>query len=210
MLAKENRVPIWFNFVGLVVSLAAAIVVFLPFAMHTSAWEAVTLRVPGDQGNWWHLLIGVPFFLAFPMIWLHLRSLLSSQPPAPAGRRILWTVIGLSACGTILVEIPFLLRLGNLRHMSEWRQLTIVVPPIAVLIACAAVLATQRRNMLPTSACLLGLKCVYLANAALVLVIYGPYTLDFGWYATLVIVSFFALEIVWIFFTSLRTPASPG
>ena len=38
---------------------------FCQIALYTSPWDAVQLRVPGDQGNWWHLLVGAPYFLAF-------------------------------------------------------------------------------------------------------------------------------------------------
>ena len=70
---EENRAPAWFNVAALLVSLMAGAAAFLPLAVNTSPWDAVTLRVPGDQGNWWHLLVGAPFFLAFPIIWLRLR-----------------------------------------------------------------------------------------------------------------------------------------
>src|SRR5271169_6621937 len=107
-VAPEERLSRpWFNAIMLLICLAAGVVVFLPFAFDTSPWDAVTLRVPGNQGNWWHALVGAPFFLAFPMIWLRVRALLTSRLSTSAGRRILWIVVGLSICGTILVELPF-------------------------------------------------------------------------------------------------------
>lgn len=48
---------------ALIVWLLAAAAMFLPFASDTSPWDAVTFRVPGDQGNWWHFLVGLPFLL---------------------------------------------------------------------------------------------------------------------------------------------------
>jgi hypothetical protein len=36
----------------LLVSLIAAVLVFIPYAVHTSPLDAVMLNVPGDQGNW--------------------------------------------------------------------------------------------------------------------------------------------------------------
>ena len=67
----------------LLVSLIAGILVFIPYAAYTSPFDAVMLNVPGDQGNWWHVLIGAPFFLAFPMIWLRLRAFFSKSRPLP-------------------------------------------------------------------------------------------------------------------------------
>jgi hypothetical protein len=117
---EEERGSALLKVIALLVWLLASAVVFLPFAVNTSPWDAVTLRVPGNQGNWWHALVGAPFFLAFPMIWLRLRSLFSSQLSTLTGRRILWIVAGLSTCGTILVELPFLLHLAG---TSEWQRL---------------------------------------------------------------------------------------
>ena len=114
-LWEEERAPIWFNFVALLDSVAAGVTAFLPIALYTSPWDAVRLRVPGDQGNWWHLLVGSPYFLAFPMIWLCLRGLFSRRLSTPTGRRLIWTAVALSICGTISVTVPFLLRLGNHR-----------------------------------------------------------------------------------------------
>jgi len=93
----------------LVVSLIAGVLVFIPYAVHTSPLDAVMLNVPGDQGNWWHVLIGAPFFLAFPMIWLRLRALFSRELSTTGERRVIWIATILSVCGTFAVEIPFLL-----------------------------------------------------------------------------------------------------
>src|SRR5580692_7120313 len=112
-LREEELNPIWFNVVALLISVAAAIAAFLPIALHTSPWDAVRLKVPGDQGNWWHVLVGAPYFLAFPMIWLRLRALFSRRLSAPVGRRLIWTMVAISICGTVLVTVPFLFRLGN-------------------------------------------------------------------------------------------------
>src|SRR6202521_4192991 len=96
---EERRAPAWFNVIGLLVSAAAGVVAFLPFAFDTSPWDAVTLRVPGNQGNWWHLLVGATFFLAYPMIWLRLRSFLPTQRSTAMGRRLIWIAVGLSIAG---------------------------------------------------------------------------------------------------------------
>src|SRR5271170_7389846 len=186
---EERRSRPWFNLIMLLVSLAAGAVVFLPFAFDTSPWDAVTLRVPGNQGNWWHALVGVPFFLAYPMIWLRLRSFFSEQLSTPAERRIIWIVVGLSICGTILVEAPFLLHLAG---TSEWQRLSVLCLGFGIVITSAALLFLRRRDMFPTRACLVGLNTAYLANAALCLVVYSAATGTMwsrsGWLVTLVIV----------------------
>src|SRR5207249_5870342 len=130
---EEDRPPIWFNAVALVVSMTAGVVAFLPLALYTSPWDAVRFRVPDNQGNWWHLLIGAPFFLAFPMIWIHARSLFSERLSTPAGRGLIWFVVVLSIFGTILVTVPFLLHLGNLARMNEWRRISILGPSFGII-----------------------------------------------------------------------------
>src|SRR6202790_337328 len=67
----------------------------------------IRLRGPGNQGNWWHALVGAPFFLAFPMIWLRLRAVFSKQLSTSIGRRSIWIAVGLSTCGAISVQVPF-------------------------------------------------------------------------------------------------------
>ena len=206
---EEGRAPALFNAVGLLVSLLAGAVVFLPFAFDTSPWDAVTLRVPGNQGNWWHALVGVPFFLAYPMIWLRLRSLFSKKLSAPAERRIIWIAVGLSTCGTILVEVPFLLHLAG---TSEWQRLSVLCLGFGIVITSAALLFLRRRDIFRTRACLVSLSTAYLANAALCLVVYsaatGTVRSRSGWLVTMVIVWPMLLELVWIFTQAPKTQAS--
>jgi len=208
----EERAPVWYNVVGLLISVTAGATVFLPLALYTSPWDAVRFRVPGDQGNWWHFLIGAPFFLAFPMIWLRLRSLFSRRLSTPAGRRLIWTVVVFSICGTMLVEIPFLLRLGNLARMNQWRRLSIVCPTFGIIIASGAFLFLRRRDILPTRACLIGLNAAYLANAALCLIVYGPMPgtagSRSGWIVTITIVWPMLLELVWLLIKTFKIQVS--
>jgi len=200
---EEVRVPALFNAIALLVSLLAGIVVFLPFALDTSPLNAVMLRVPGNQGNWWHALVGAPFFLAYPLIWLRLRAFFSKQPSTPAGRRIIWIAVSLSICATILVEAPFLLHLAG---TSEWQRLSVLSLGLGIVIASATTLFLFRRHISPTRACLVGLNTAYLANAALCLIVYsaatGPIRSRSGWLVTVVIVWPMVLEILWIFIQS--------
>jgi hypothetical protein len=198
-LAKAIMLLIW---------LVAGAVAFLPFAFNTSAWDAVTFRVPGNQGNWWHFLAGAPFFLAFPMIWLRLRSLFSRQPLTLIGRRLIWGLAGLSIVGTILVETPFLLHLAG---TSEWQRLAVLSMGFGIMVASGVLLIRRRRSISPVRACLLGLNTAYLANAALCLVVYSQATGNMwsrsGWLVSMVIVWPILFELFWLFSRALRTVA---
>jgi len=134
---EESRPAAFVNILALVVWLVAGAVVFLPFAFNTSPFDAVTLRVPGDQGNWWHALAGAPFFLAFPMIWLRIRYLFSKQLSTSTGRRLILTAAGLSACGTISVEMPFLLHSAG---TSEWQRVSVLSLGLGIVIVNAIIM----------------------------------------------------------------------
>jgi hypothetical protein len=188
-----------YNTIALLIWLAAAAVAFLPFAFDTSAWDAVTLHVPGNQGNWWHFLAGAPFFLAYPMIWLRLRALFSARPSTAMGRRVIWCFVGLSIVGTILVEVPFLLHLAG---TSEWQRFAVLSLGFGIVVASAVILFLRRRSISPTRACIAGLETAYLANAALCLVVYagaaGNLGSRSGWFVAAVIVWPIAGELVWL------------
>jgi hypothetical protein len=206
---KERKEPAWLNAIALLLWLVAGAVAFLPFAFDTSPWDAVTLQVPGNQGNWWHFLAGAPFFLAFPMIWLRLRSLFSAQPSTAVGRRLVWSAVGISILGTILVEVPFLLHLAG---TSAWQRLSVLTLGFGIMVASAVILFLRRRHISPTRACLAGLDTAFLANAALCLVVYagapGSIRSRSGWYATIVIVWPILIEISWFFLEAFRIPAA--
>jgi hypothetical protein len=195
--------------VMLIVWIVAGVVSFLPFAFNTSAWDAVTFRVPGNQGNWWHLLAGAPFFLAFPMIWLRLRGFFSDQPPTEIARRGIWGWVGLSILGTVLVETPFLLHLAG---TSEWQRLAVLSLGFGIMVASGLVLVRRRRVLSPVRACLLGLDTAYLANLSLCLVVYSEATGSIwsksGWVVPMVIVWPILFELFWLFSQALRTRAS--
>jgi len=208
---ERERDPMWFNVAALMISVAAVVTAFLPIALNTSPWDAVRFRVPGDQGNWWHLLIGLPYFLAFPMAWVCLHSLLSRRRFASYGRRPIWVIVVLSICGTLTISVPFLLRLGNLAHMKPGRWLLILGPTYGILVASGMLLVLARHRILPARACLAGLNAAYLANAAFCLAVYAPMPgtarSKAGWFVTMVIVWPMLLELAWIFIRSLKTPA---
>jgi hypothetical protein len=203
-MERDQQPSKWLSAVSLSIAMVAAVAAFLPFAVDTSAWNAVTLRVPGDQGNWWHFLAGAPFFLAFAMIWLSLRSMLSFTP-SRTERRILWGMVAFSVCGTLLVEMPVLLRLGNLAQMGLRRQLTLLVPGLGILALCLRILVSRRRWIPSSSGILLGLCAAYLTNATFCLGMYAPYRPQSGWYITMAIIWLTALQVLWIAFDSYRT-----
>ena len=208
-LSKERPYPAWVNAIALLLWLLAGAVAFLPFAFDTSPWDALTFRVPGDQGNWWHFLAGAPFFLAFPMIWLRLRALFSSRPSTPTGRRLVWSIVGLSTAGTIAVETPFLLHLAG---TSDWQRFAVLSLGFGIVIASAVILFLRRRHISPTRACLAGLNTAYLANAALCLVVYsdapGSLASRSGWPITMTIVWPMLFELAWLYIQSFRTHGS--
>lgn len=207
---EDRRPSRWHSAGTLIVWLFASVAVFLPFAVGTSPFDAVTLRVPGNQGNWWHALVGAPFFLAFPMVWLRVRALFSKRLSTPAGRRVLWIVAALSVFGTIAVETPFLLHLAG---TSEWQRLSVLALGFGILIASAILLYLRRRRMPPTSACLAALNAAYLANAALCLVVYsdapGSFSSKTGWYVTVALFWPILAELIWLLvhFQSTLAPA---
>ena len=43
-LWEEERGPMWFNAVALLISVVAGVTAFLPIALYTSPWDAVRLR----------------------------------------------------------------------------------------------------------------------------------------------------------------------
>ena len=203
---EEEREPAWLSAIGLLVAVVAGVAAFLPFAFDTSPWNAVTLRVPGNQGNWWHALVGAPFFLAFPMIWLRVRSLFAKRQSTSTGRRLLWIAAGLSIAGTTLVEMPFLFHLAG---TSEWQRLVVLCLGFGIVVTSAVLLFLRRSGISPTRACHVGLNTAYLANAALCLVVYsdaiGPLRSRTGWPVTMTIVWPLMLELVWIFTHSRRS-----
>lgn len=208
--SQEEVSPAWLNLTMLLAWLAAGAVAFLPFAFDTSAWDAVTLRVPGNQGNWWHFLAGAPAFLAFPMIWLRLRPFFSTQLSTAIGRRLIWGIVVLSVAGSLAVEAPFLLHLAG---TSEWQRFIVLGLGFGIVAASAVILFLRRRYIAPTRACLAGLDTAYLANMALCLVVYAgaPGTLASrsGWFVAAVIVWPIFIELIWIFIQSFRTSAAP-
>jgi len=203
---QQERDSALFRTLMLLVSLIAGVLVFVPYAVHTSPLDAVMLNVPGDQGNWWHVLIGAPFFLAFPMIWLRLRAFFSAELSTVIERRVIWTVTILSMCGTFAVEVPFLLhRAGT----SEAQRLAVLFLGYGIPILTTVLVWKYKAQISTTHACLIGLNAAYLANAGLCLPIYGqvPGALGTkpGWLVMLVIVWPMLLEILWIFGATSRT-----
>lgn len=169
------------------------------------------LRVPGSQGNWWHALVGAPFFMAFPLIWVRLRSLTSEQPLTPIAYRIILTAASLSICGTLAVEAPFLLHLAR---TSEWQRVVILAIGFGIIVASGAILLSRRGCMPSDRVCAVWLSTAYLANAALCLVVYsdapGTVWSRSGWLITMVIVWPMAFDLIWIYIDGFRNGEPAG
>jgi hypothetical protein len=189
----------WIHGIALLFWLVAAAIVFIPFARDTSAWDAVRMHVPGEQGNWWHVLVGAPFFIAYPMVWLRLRLLFANQGPTPTGRRAIWSIAGLSVVGTIAVETPFLLHLAG---TGEWQRLWILGAGLGIILTSAIILFLRGNQLSQAQACIAVLETAYLANAALCLIVYsdapGSIASRLGWVIAMAIVWPITAELVWL------------
>ena len=205
----DERDPAWVNAVSLTVWLVAGVVAFLPFAFDTSPWDAVRLHVPGNQGNWWHVLVGAPFFLAFPMIWLRLRFLFLASRLTALERGMIGTAVCISVGGTIAVETPFLLHLAG---TSEWQRLTVLGVGLGMVAASGAIMWTRRRHILPAQACVAALDTAYVANAALCLVVYseatGSSSSRSGWLVSMVLIWAILLELIAVFGRAIQARSS--
>ncbi|MDB5133240.1 MAG: hypothetical protein JWR02_2989 [Mucilaginibacter sp.] len=189
------------NMLMLLVWIAAATGIMLPFALGTSPLDALLLKVPNNEGNWWHALVGLPFFLSLPMIWLHLHVLNSSQWLTLPVKCVLWIVIIVSALGTLLVETPFLLhRAGT----SELQRLEVIFLGIGIILTAGVFLFVNRKDLHTTRAIFIGIATTYLANAFLCLIVYGETKFQdqsrSGWYLTLVVALPIMIEWIWLLF----------
>jgi hypothetical protein len=196
---REQRLPTTLSRLVLVAWVLAGVSVFLPIALNTSPWDALNFNVPGNQGNWWHAVIGAQYLLAYPAIWLHARSLGAERTRTKTGQRVLWGVLLLSALGTVAVQLPFVLhRAGT----SELQRLAIIGTGFGFLLTGAVSLFKRRERMSPAHASLVGLSAANLANASLCLIVYGavpgPIASRLGWLVTLVIVWPIVLEMFWL------------
>jgi hypothetical protein len=202
--ADQSTRPYWTRLITQLVWLAACVIPFLPFAVSTSPLDAVLLHVPGNQGNWWHFLAGLPFFLAFPVLWLSAQSLLGSKE-TPAALRLMTGFAAFSGVGTVLVEVPFLLHLAG---TSAWQSFMVQSLGLGILLFSATVLILRRRSIPSLEGCIGSLLAAYLANASLCLVVYasspGVPSTRIGWFITLALVWPMASELLWILARSSR------
>jgi hypothetical protein len=187
--------------VMLVIWITAAIGIVLPFAVGTSPLDALLLKVPHNEGNWWHALVGLPFFLSLPMIWLHLHVLRFKKMSALARSPLLWIAIIFSALGTLLVETPFLLhRAGT----SELQRLEVIFLGMGIILMIGTFLSIKRKGINPARALFIGICAAYLSNAFLCLIVYGEAKFQnqsrSGWYLTLIIVLPVLMELIWLLF----------
>ncbi len=195
---NESRI---INILMLLVWITAAVGIVLPFALGTSPLDALLLKIPGNEGNWWHVLVGLPFFLSLPMIFLRLPILNSAQKPSILVKRIMWIVIIFSGLGTLFVEAPFLLQLAGTSILQRWE---VIFSGIGIILMSGIFLYAKQKKLHPTRAIIIGLTGAYLANAFLCLIVYGEPKFNdqsrSGWYVTSVIVLPMLIELIWLLF----------
>ncbi len=196
---NELHLPRVENIAMLFFWITAAVAIVLPFALGTSPLDAILLRVPNNEGNWWHALVGLPFFLSLPMVSLRLHIFNSTNRYSFILQRIFWSFILISAAGTLLVETPFLLhRAGT----SELQRLGVIFSGIGILLINGIFLFTRRKKIHATRSLFIGINAAYLANAFLCLIVYGEAKFRdqsrSGWWATLVVVVPILIDLIWL------------
>ena len=109
----------------------------------------------------------------------------------------------------MLVEAPFILHLAG---TQGWPRLSMLTAGLGIVAVSAAILATRRRRLPPTRACLAALNTAYLASVALCLIVYagspGDFSTRSGWTVAMVLVWPIAAELLWMWAQALR--ASPA
>lgn len=195
----EEKFSRFYNAFALLLSVAGSVLVFVPFALHTSALDAVMLNVPGEQGNWWHFLIGAPVFLAFPMLWLRLRAVFAKEWSTAWERRIFSGIaIGLLG-GTYAVLVPFLVGRAGTSPGQRW---AVIFLGYGIPIAIGFFFWKKHATISATRGCLVALNTAYLANAGLCLPVYeqvpGTWGSKPGWLLMFVLVWPMLLECVGI------------
>ncbi len=190
-------IPTWLVGATTLAWFAASVMNFIPFARNTSAWDALTLHVPGHQGNWWHVLVGLPFFMAFPMLWLNLRILFSQKQSKTGimGPHFILAII--SGICTALVEVPFIAQRAGTSGMQRFE---VIILGLGILSSGIWVLCARRKWIDRIHANLLGLSTAYLANLAICQIIYSEATGNAwsraGWLASTVLI--FPIGAEWL------------
>jgi hypothetical protein len=200
--------PLLLRSVSVLAWIAAAAMVFVPFARYTSAWDALTLHVPGDQGNWWHVLVGLPFFLAYPLAWLSVGRFLSVKPLAGTVSLSLIVFASVSALGTALVEAPFVAQRAG---TSTLQRFEVIVLGLGILSAGVGVLLARRRRIGVGDTCLMAMSTAYLANLAICLIVYSEATGSVwsraGWLASTVLAVPIGCQWLWLQFRMWTLPS---
>ncbi|MFP5234431.1 MAG: hypothetical protein ACLGSD_00900 [Acidobacteriota bacterium] len=202
--------PPWLQGIVALAWLAACAMVFVPFARDTSAWDALTLHVPGDQGNWWHVLVGLPFILAFPMLWLGSRRLFSGRQLPGGAFSALLALACICGTGTALVEAPFVAQRAG---TSLLQRNEVIVFGLGILCAGVGVLLARRRRIGGGDACAMAMGTAYLANLAIGLIVYSEATGNIwsraGWLASTVLGIPIVAEWLWLQFKMWSLPPEP-
>lgn len=190
-IGPESR-TIWPGLVALLISLPSAAVVFLDFAYHTSPWNVVAEFIADGvhfSSDWQLALFAAPFFLAFPLMWYGIRSIFSAKLSGQEGIGI-WSLIGLSACATLIVDANLM---SDYFHYHTGGELIAVA--LGIVIAAPTAIVCWRKRFSAERYRLIGLYICYLANGAICLIAFAEYQ-NLGWYITLIVVCGMLVELV--------------
>jgi hypothetical protein len=181
----ESRTK-WSGVIALVISLPLTAVVFLDFAEGISPWNVASAFVFDELHFWsmedWQLaLCAAPFFLAFPLMWLGIRSIFSAKLSGPESIGV-WSLVGLSACATLIIDADLMVDFFRYHNGGE---LAAVGPGIVV--GAAAAIVCRRRHFSAERCRLIGLYVCYVANGIVCLIAFAE-NQNLGWYVALIIV----------------------
>jgi hypothetical protein len=178
---SPSHPPVAIRVIALLISIPAIAIVFLEFAESTSPWNVVVSPLSEGYGSDWPLsLLGVPFFLAFPLAWLALRSLFSSRISLTE-LVIAWAIIGISLAATIVFNIMVL---HDILLYGGGAPKPPIFMSITILVAGALLLIFRRRHLTRAHAPLIALYIAYLANATLCILGFDSIQ-NLGWYLTI-------------------------
>src|SRR5271163_3888277 len=190
--SKASPVSRWLRGVPILLSLPAIAVVFLDFVEEVSPWDVVQLGFPLPNSDWQLAVLGAPFFLAFLVFLSGIRRLIWSRL-SRIELAIVWLLVGLSASATIYFDGE------SLFHVYH-QDLAGAIPAsvsMGIMIAGAALLFFNRRQIPGAEISLLAVYFTYLSHAALcVLGFYTEQNRGPGWYLASLVAALMVLEII--------------
>jgi hypothetical protein len=199
----ESRTK-WSGVIALVISLPSTAVVFLDFAEGISPWNVASAFVFDELHFWsmedWQLaLCAAPFFLAFPLMWLGIRSIFSAKLSGPESIGV-WSLVGLSACATLIIDADLMVDFFHYHNGGE-----LVAVGLGFVIGAPALIFCRRRRLSAERSRPVGLYICYVANGVICLIAFAE-NKNLGWYVSLVIVCGMCAELMRLLFAK-KQPA---